>query len=188
MLFRSIVILQIFLLLCIYTESYSQETILTAGKDASGSGGSASYSIGQVTYLYNTGSTGSEAQGVQQPYEISVVQAVKNANIQSIDKSGFNTTLSSVLAKSGDEKSINLKFTAYPNPTSDLLTLTIDFLESGDLNLSYQLFDLNGKLIESKKIENNSTGIDMQYLVPATYILNVVKGNKSMKTFKIIKY
>ena len=112
-----IVILQILLVLCFYSESNSQETILTAGKDASGSGGSASYSIGQVTYLFNASSAGSEAQGVQQPYEISVVQIVKNANIRNFDKTNFTESSSSTLVKSDDEKFIDLKFMAYPNPT-----------------------------------------------------------------------
>ena len=188
MFFKRVILQILFLFFLQIAGLQAQETLLTAGGDASGSGGSASYSIGQVTYHYNTGSSGSEAQGVQQPYEISEVQVIKNANILKIDNSYPIEFSSSAIASDDNEKSINLKFTAYPNPTSDLLTLTIDFIETGDLNLSYQLFDLNGKLIESKKIENNSTGIDMYNLVPASYILSVIKGNKSVKTFKIIKY
>lgn len=181
------IILQIFLVLFFCSDCYSQKIILTAGKDASGSGGSVSCSIGQVTYFFNTGSSGSEAQGVQQPFEISVVQEVKNATIHNINKSEFNTSLSAALAKSDDKKIINLKCDAYPNPTIDLVTLTINFIESGNHNLSYQLFDLSGKLIESKNIKNNTTRIDMHKLVAATYVLIVVDGNKSLKTFQIIK-
>jgi hypothetical protein len=40
-----------------------------AGGEATGSGGSVSYSVGQVVYTTNTGINGSVAQGVQQPYE-----------------------------------------------------------------------------------------------------------------------
>ena len=51
----------------------AQEGILPAGGNASGNIGSASYSIGQVFYITSSGTNGSVAQGVQQPYEISVI-------------------------------------------------------------------------------------------------------------------
>ena len=71
------------------------------GGNASGSGGSVSYSVGQVVYTTNIGTNGSVAQGVQQPYEISVVTAIEQT------------------------KTINLLVTAYPNPATDYLTLNI---------------------------------------------------------------
>ncbi|MBK6984778.1 MAG: hypothetical protein IPH32_08475 [Bacteroidetes bacterium] len=57
----------------------AQETTDASGGNASGSGGSASYSIGQSAYNTYTGTNGSVAQGVQQPYEISIVTEVKEA-------------------------------------------------------------------------------------------------------------
>lgn len=48
----------------------AQETTLTAGGEATGSGGSVSYSIGQLFYMTKTGTTGSVSEGVQQPIEI----------------------------------------------------------------------------------------------------------------------
>ena len=48
----------------------AQEAPTTSGGDATGSGGSVAFSIGQVVYVTNTGSTGTEAEGVQQPYEV----------------------------------------------------------------------------------------------------------------------
>jgi len=75
--------------------------------------------------------------------------------------------------------------TVYPNPTADNLTLQIkDF---NNVKLTYQLFDMNGKLLENKKIIGNETSIVMSNLVPANYFLKVTKGNKEVKTFKIIK-
>ena len=47
-------------------EIHSQESVAASGGDASGTGGSSSYSIGQVFYSNYTGLNGSEAQGVQQ--------------------------------------------------------------------------------------------------------------------------
>ena len=55
----------------------AQQAIPASGGNASGSGGSASYSVGQVIYSKNTGTNGSVAQGIQQPYEIMVVTGIE---------------------------------------------------------------------------------------------------------------
>ena len=138
----------------------AQETIPATGGNASGSGGTVSYSVGQVVYTTNTGTSGSVAQGVQQPFEISVVTGI-------------------------EQTAINLAISAYPNPTTNYLTLSIDGFDTS--NLSYQLYDMSGKLLQSKKIEGNQTSIVMSNLVPAAYFVIVTKGNKEIKTFKIIK-
>jgi len=139
----------------------AQTSINATGGNASGSGGSASYSVGQVVYTTNTGTNGSVAQGVQQPFEISVVTAIEEA------------------------KGINLSVSAYPNPTTDYLTLSIKEFDIS--NVSYQLLDMNGKLLQNEKITGNQTSIVMSNLVPATYFVKVTESNKEVKTFKIIK-
>jgi hypothetical protein len=139
----------------------AQTSVNATGGNASGSGGSASYSVGQVVYTTNTGTNGSVSQGVQQPYEISVVTGIEEA------------------------KGINLSVSAYPNPTTDYLTLSIGEFEIS--NLSYQLYDMNGKLLQSEKISGNQTSIVMSNLVPSSYFVKVIQGNKEVKTFKIIK-
>ena len=139
----------------------AQTSVNATGGDASGGGGSVSYSVGQVVYTTHTGTSGSVAEGVQQPYEISVVTGLEEA------------------------QSINLSVTAYPNPTTDYLTLRIDEFEIS--NLSFQLYDMNGKLLQNEKITGNQTSIVMSNLLPATYFVKVIRGNKEVKTFKIIK-
>jgi hypothetical protein len=139
----------------------AQESVNATGGNASGSGGSASYSVGQVAYQTHTGTNGSVSEGVQQPFEISVVTAIEEA------------------------KGINLSFTAYPNPTTDYLTLEVKEFELS--NLHFQLYDMNGKLLQSEKITGNQTSIVMSNLVPTTYFVKVIQGNKEVKTFKIIK-
>ena len=102
-------------------------------------------------------------QGVQQPYEISVISGIEQA------------------------KDINLICTAYPNPTTDYLTLKVENYDNE--NLSYQLFDISGKLLENKELTGNETTIGMANLVSATYFLKVVHASsqQEIKTFKIIK-
>lgn len=138
------------------------ETIPTTGGNASGTGGSASYSVGQVVYTTNTGTNGTVAQGVQQPFEISIVTELEEA------------------------KGIDLSITAYPNPTTDYLTLEVKDFELSTLH--FQLYDMSGKLLQNEKITGNQTNIVMSNLVPATYFVKVTDEKKELKTFKIVKW
>ena len=139
----------------------AQEAITASGGDAAGSGGSVSYSVGQVSYKTIKGNNGSVNQGVQQPYEISVISGVVQA------------------------ENINIKCIAYPNPTSDQLTLSIENFKLE--NLTYKVYDMSGRLLLSKKITNNNTKINMSTLLHASYFVKVLKDNSVVKTFKIIK-
>jgi len=139
----------------------AQITIDASGGNASGSGGSASYSVGQVVYRSQVGTNGSVTQGVQQPYEISVVTMIEVAK-------GFNLNLS-----------------AYPNPVIDNLTLTVENFELSTLN--FQLYDINGRLLQNEKIVSTQTKIDMSYFISSTYFVKITNNNIEVKTFKIIK-
>ena len=139
----------------------AQVSLNTRGGNASGDGGSVSYSVGQVLYTTNTGTNGTVNQGVQQPYEISVVTAIEEV------------------------KCISLSVTAYPNPTTDFLTLSINEFDIS--NLSYQMYDIQGKLLQNKKITDSKTNIVTSNLFPAMYFVKVIHGNIEIKTFKIIK-
>jgi hypothetical protein len=143
------------------TGVYAQSVIPTTGGNASGSGGSVSYSVGQVIYSTNTGTSGSEVQGVQQPFEISVITGLEEG------------------------KSINMQCSAYPNPATYYVNLKVENFKTE--NLSYQLYDVSGKLLGNKKIDANETKIDMHDLVISTYFLKITQNNKEIKVFKIIK-
>jgi hypothetical protein len=142
----------------------AQEVVPASGGNASGSGGSVSYSVGQIVFTTNTGANGSVAQGVQQPYEISMVIGLEEA------------------------KSINLVVSAYPNPANDYLQLQMDAATLLSIkSMSYQLYDINGKLLQKGEITGNQTNIAMSNLLPAIYFVKVIQGSKEIKTFKIIK-
>ena len=141
----------------------AQETVPAAGGDATGSGGSSSYTVGQIVYTTETGSNGSVAQGVQQPYEISTTVGVRVTEV-------------------------NLELVAYPNPTNNALTLNIGASALlSNQSLSYHLYDMQGKLIDSKQVVNHSTTIGMQDLPTSTYLLSVLDNNSIIKTFRIVK-
>lgn len=139
---------------------HAQENTVVTGGEAAGAGGTVSYSVGQVVYTTNTGSNGSVEQGVQQPYEISTITGI-------------------------NETSIQLELSVYPNPTTNFLKLKFDSEKIE--NLSYQLYDLQGRVIENKKINDNSTTIKMEGLPKATYFLKVTNNQNIVKTFKVIK-
>ncbi len=151
---------KILTLLFILSLSYiqAQEAILTSGGDATGSGGSTSYSIGQTVYMTKTGSNTSVAEGVQQPFEISVSLGV-------------------------EETSINLEMAVYPNPATDYLTLKVE----NSKDITYQLYDELGRIIVKEKVTGLNTQIHLDNLAHATYFLSVSRNNHIVKTFKIIK-
>ena len=149
------------LLFCAAFTIQAQQTIPTSGGDATGSGGSVSYSIGQLITTSIANSNGSVSAGIQQAFEVSVVLGVD------------------------DENGIDLSYSAYPNPTVDLLHLTI--ANFNQENLSYQLFNLQGQLLAEKKLSNATTTIGMGSYTTATYFLKVTSNNQALKTFKIIK-
>lgn len=153
------IIILVFLLIGL-TRLNAQESPIASGGDASGSGGSLSYSVGQLVYTSHAALNGSISQGVQQAYEISI-------------SAGIEIT------------EINLAFSTYPNPTTNFLTLKIDNFNNE--KLSFQLYDIQGKLLENDKIYNESTIISFENLASSTYYLKVTSNSESLKTFKIIK-
>jgi len=153
-------ITSVVILLLVLGGVYAQESPTAAGGEAIGSGGTASYSIGQTVYTTITGMAGNSiAQGVQQPYEISTIVGV-------------------------NETPINLELSVYPNPTASYLTLKIDNKTN---NLSYRLYDVHGSTIEVHEIKSKATSISLEGQPAATYFLSVVKDNQVIKTFKIVK-
>ena len=73
----------------------------------------------------------------------------------------------------------------YPNPVNVFLTI---FVEHTDLNdLFYQLYDLNGKLLETKNITNSETKIVIENYASTLLFLKIIKDKKELKTYKITK-
>lgn len=147
-----------FIFCCIKIQA-QQNTVATGG-DISGAGGNISISIGQIDFSGSSGGGGNLSEGVQQPYIISVTTGITVTNIQ-------------------------LNFSVYPNPTISNVVLSIDQLDV--VGLSYQLFDVRGKIISENKLSGNITTISMENLNASTYFIRVFKNNSELKTFKIIK-
>ena len=136
------------------------QSVLTSGGNASGTGGKVSYSVGQVVYMTKEEHEGTVSEGVQQPFEISVVTG--NAY-----------------------EDINLYMSAFPNPANNYLILKIENTKLEDF--SYILYDLNGKLIDQRKIVETETKIITSELGRAVYLLNVIDEGITIKTFRVVK-
>jgi len=138
----------------------AQNSINTTGKTASDIGGTVSWSVGQIVYKMHSGPDGSVAEGVQHPYEISVVDGIESA--------------------------IDLQLTVYPNPTFE--NIEIEAKNYNVQSLRYRLYNMNGLLLKTEKIIGSRAKISMQHYLPATYLLIVFNENRALKTYKIIKH
>lgn len=138
---------------------HAQTATLSAGGEAKGTNGSVSYSIGQVAYTSVSTSNGSVSQGVQQTYKIS------SAGLLLTD--------------------IDFSLSVFPNPTTNLITLEVGKYANQALN--YVLIDGAGKQIQTSKIIDKQTNIDMNMLPTATYVMEVYQENKKIQSFKILK-
>lgn len=140
--------------------TFSQQSVNTTGGNASGAGGTVSYSVGQIVYTTSYGTTGSVAQGVQHAYEIYTV------DVQEVE--------------------LNISLAVFPNPTTEHLTLQVE--DANYEKLSYGLYDMQGKLLSKEKLTARETTIEMKNYAKATYFIHVVNDkNQKIQSFKVIK-
>lgn len=153
--------LKVFMIVCfIAAKGYSQQNIVASGGEDSGTGGTVSYSIGQIDYITESGTSGQTTQGVQQPFEI-------------LHYTGI------------EENGITVMATAFPNPTSaDLkITITKNVIE----NYTFSLCNMQGQSIINNPINGLETIVPMADLASGSYILRVLSNNKEVSIYKIIK-
>lgn len=133
---------------------------MPAGGNGTGSGGSVSFTLGQIDYVASVGTNGKSNPGVQHPHEIFIV--------------GLDP-----------DPTDDVQLSVYPNPASTQVTLSIQNLNFH--GFSYQLFDANAVLLDFDNLKSASTQIPFEKITSGTYILKVLEGNTSIRSFKIIK-
>ena len=104
----------------------AQQNTVGAGGEATGSGGTFSFSVGQIDFSSQSGTTGSITQGVQQPLEF------------------FNVGIA--------EQKTDFTVLMYPNPV--VAELHVDLQNVSLEKLTYVLTDVTGKIIETKNIHS----------------------------------
>ena len=148
------------LLLLTFFVTSAQNRTLASGKQVTGTGGSVSYSIGQIVDTVNSDATGSVSQGIQLGIEI--------------------FTLSNT-----DFENANLTLKSYPNPT--LNEITVDINKGFVNDISFELYDMNSRKIKAGRVLQSKTIIQFQKYPTGIYILTINQNNRKLKTFKIIK-
>ena len=138
----------------------AQSSINAAGIEATGSGGQASISLGQVMYTSTLSSGGSVNEGVQQPLEI-------------------------YWATGLDQIELNFSVRVYPNPTIDQVIL--DVPAANGKNLEYVLTHLDGQVLARKRVLEPETQISVNHLPTGTYFLSILLNSQTARTFKILK-
>ena len=123
-----------------FSTIYSQKSIVATGGKAIGAGGTASFSVGQISYKSPNGNIVSN--GVQQLYEIAT-----------LGKSNFDNIL--------------LEMNVLSNLAAGELSFKIDKINQ---NLYFQLLDINGKSFSYiEKINENETIINLKNLNEGIY-------------------
>ena len=71
----------------------------------------------------------------------------------------------------------------FPNPTSDVLNIRTSTFE----NVTYTLYDAQGKLVMQDVLSADQTPIQVSQLAPGSYSLTLNNETQNLKTFKLIK-
>ena len=161
-------ILRIFFVFCFslsahHTELHAQSSVHTAGADALGTGGTASFSIGQVMYTGIEGQGGYAGSGVQQPYTITMVGSIDPA------------------------PGVSVSF--FPNPVqeNDFLVINMDSGYDASARYSIEIRDLYGKRLIVQEMNEMSTAIPVGDYASGLYLLTVLKNDSTIRIFKVVK-
>lgn len=149
------------LIFCWIPGLQAQQAVLCASNDLSGTGGSVSYSVGQVAYLLNTGTEGFFIEGVQQPFEYQY-----HIGIEDLDGTSPG-------------------WVVYPNPAGNYIMLRIG--KPDITNMRYQMYNSNGILLQSREINSHEVRITMEDFSPASYVLTVTGNDRVLQSFIIIR-
>ena len=242
------IFLHLVILLFISTRIMAQQNTVAAFGNANSSGGSVSFTVGQIDFISLSNATNA---GVQQSFDNSislpvtglVLTAVKQGKkvlikwetIAEINASHFivqRSTINSnffdsigIIAAVGNSSTLSkyslldilpvkgmnyyklkqldkdgkfiysstvaINFEAgiivscYPNPTSSIIKLDIGTSDSH--GFSYQLYDMNGKVLQTAYITQTITPVNMEALKAATYIIKVFNNQLEITSVVIIK-
>ncbi len=146
-----------FLLFFVNAQSEAQEVISSSGDYYDNGSISVSWTLGEPVTETISDGTNILTQGFQQ----SKLSATEIFNISSD----------------------NINITLFPNPTQDYINLkTSDFKD-----LTYNISDINGRLLNEGKVVSQNTEISVNKLPAAVYFFKIINNNKVIRIFKIIK-
>ena len=136
----------------------AQERSVASGGEASGTGGTVSYTIGLPDFQTYSGTSGTISEGVQQAYELLSV------NVHEWDKDFI------------------LKL--YPNPVTDYLIIEVP---ETDAELTYNILSHSGQLLKSGNLSEIKTSIEVRSFVSEGYFIEIRKNNQLVRHYQFIK-
>jgi len=78
----------------------------------------------------------------------------------------------------------DIKISLFPNPSKNLVTLTVEGISD---DIQFAVYNLIGGLIKTAKLDNQQTVIDLESQAPGIYLVQIIQNGKNIKTAKIIK-
>lgn len=141
----------------------AQQGTVSSGGDIYTQDGSIAFSIGVVAYVSINGETTSITHGIQQPYPFSTVGT---------QKLYWNNT-----------------FRLYPNPANQLLYLQLSEDENTirEMDLSARIYDLQGNLVLTQKLQDDINTIWIGFLPPSIYFIQFSQANSFVHSTSFTK-
>ena len=136
----------------------AQEVVSTQGDSYSNGSGSIDFTLGEVIIATGTDGTNDITQGFHQ------------------------TNWKNFLGV--EDFAPNYEAIIYPNPTEDVLNIRTSTFE----NVTYTLYDAQGKLVMQNILSAEQTPIQVSQLAPGYYSLTLTNETQNLKTFKLIKH
>ena len=138
--------------------SFGQNALSAAGGHFKTSGGSTSFTVGQVAYVLKKGTGSSLNEGVQQVYTKKTTPIEELVYLKEVQ--------------------------LYPNPTQETMTLILSSNE--DIQVRYTIMDYLGKEIKNGNILSEKSEISLRDLPAGNYFISF-KSKKENRIFKIVK-
>jgi hypothetical protein len=138
--------------------SFGQNALSSTGGHIKSTGGSTSFTIGQVAYVLKKGTGSYLNEGVQQVFTKKTTPIEELVYLKEVQ--------------------------LYPNPTQETFNLIISTKE--DVQIRYTIMDYLGKEIRNGNILSEKSEISLRDLPSGNYFISL-KSKKENRIFKIVK-
>ena len=138
--------------------SFGQNALSSTGGYFKTTGGSTSFTVGQVAYVLKKGNGSYLNEGVQQVYTKKTTPIEELVYLKEVQ--------------------------LYPNPTQETMTLILSSME--DVQVRYTIMDYLGKEIKNGNILSEKSEISLRDLPSGNYFISL-KSKKENRIFKIVK-
>ena len=142
--------------------------------------------IAQDLDHYVIGSDGGHSRNNQFSLDYTIGEVVTEFGEDTLNNvhltQGFQQTMLAIV--SVEEHVQEIEIDVYPNPAVDYLNVSIPTLEE---DMQFALFDMQGKLIEQQKINNQAFTIGFSNMSTGNYLLVFTNKDQRIKTLQVQK-